>query len=125
MSPITLFDSPLNVQRRMLLPGKAVAQLSRIVDSKLVRRDRIDVKFACGDFITDWLPVEMRDFLHFGHFLFAVRTAMDNRRLVKCSIDRDRLRESWEPRCAVVERTLCSIADDCEPRQADEGSGQL
>ena len=125
MSPIALLDSPLNVRRRMLLPGKAVAPLSRILDSKLVGHDRIDVRFGCGDFITDWLSVEMRDFLHFGHFLFAVRTAMDDHRLVKCSIDRDRLRESWEPRCAVFERTLCSIADDCETRPGDEGSNQL
>jgi hypothetical protein len=125
MSPITLLDSPLNAQRRMLLPARAVAPLTRIVDSKLVGRDRIDVKFACGDFITDWLPVEMRDFLHFGQFLFAVRTAMDNRRLAKCSIDHDRLRESWEPRCAVVERTLCSIPDDYEPCPGNEGSDQL
>ena len=107
----------LSVQRSRSLAGKAMAPLTRIVDSKLAGRDRIAVKFAYGDAETDWLPVEMRDFLHFGHFLFSLRTAMDNHRLVRCSIDCDRLRESWKPRCAVVERTLCSIADDGEPRQ--------
>src|SRR5580704_15736176 len=104
MSPITLLEPSLNVHRRMLFAGSAIAPLSRIVDSKMAGCDRIDVKFGCGELVTDWLPVEMRDFLHFGHFLFVVRTAMGNRRLVMCNIDHDRLRESWEPRCAVVER---------------------
>ena len=120
MSSTTLLEAPLNVERPIHVAGKSIAPLTRIVDSKLAGIDRIHVKFAYGDLVTDWLSVEMRDFLHFGHFLLAMQIAMDNHRLVKCSIDRDRLRESWEPRCAVVERTLCSIVDDYEPRGRSE-----
>jgi hypothetical protein len=94
--------------------GKAAAILTSIVDTKLVGRERIDVKFIYGEFVTDWLPMNVRDFLHFGHFVLALRTAMDSRLLAKCKIDHERLRNSWEPRSALVEWKLCSPTSDCD-----------
>jgi hypothetical protein len=94
--------------------GQAAAILTGIVDTKLVGRDRIDVKFIYGESITDWLPMNVHDFLHFGHFVLALRTAMDDGLLAKSKIDHDRLRNSWEPRSALVEWKLCSPTSDCD-----------
>ncbi len=78
-----------------------------ISEAKLVGPDRIDVKLIDGNTVTESLPMPLRDFLHFGHFLFALRQAMSQGRLAASKIDRGRMRESWEPRRDVLERKLC------------------
>ena len=82
-----------------------------ISEAKLVGPDRIDVKLIDGNTVTESLPMPLRDFLHFGHFLFALRLAMNQGLLVSCRIDRGRMRESWEPRRDVLERKLCDHID--------------
>jgi hypothetical protein len=93
--------------------GESAATLTAISDTKLVGRDRIDVKFSRGDSVTDAVPMNVHDFLHFGHFVLALRTAMDNGLVAESKIDHDRLRASWEPRSALVEWKLCSRTSDC------------
>ena len=81
--------------------------LTGISEATLVTIDRIDVKLIDGSQVTDSLPMTLRDFLHFGQFLVALRTAMQQGQLPESKIDRGRLRESWEPRRDVLERKLC------------------
>jgi hypothetical protein len=83
--------------------------LTGISEAKLVAPDRIDVKLIDGMTVTGSLAMPLRDFLHFGHFLLALRHAMNQGQLVKREIDRGRLRESWQPRCDVLERKLCHL----------------
>jgi hypothetical protein len=78
-----------------------------ISEAKLVGLDCVAVKLIDGNSVTETLPVTLRDFLHFGHFLVALRTAMHEGRLPDRKIDRGRLRESWEPRHELLERKLC------------------
>ncbi len=85
-----------------------------ISEAKLVGPDRIDVRLFDGLVVTETLPMALRDFLHFGHFLVALRAAMNDGRLPDRRIDRGRLRESWEPRRDVLERKLCD-----QPRDGD------
>jgi hypothetical protein len=80
-----------------------------ISEAKFVAPDRIDVKLIDGTTVTETLAMPLRDFLHFGHFLFAVREAMNQGRLARRMIDRARMRESWEPRRDVLERKLCDV----------------
>jgi hypothetical protein len=84
--------------------------LTGISEAKLTSQDRIDIKLYDGYSVTEPLSVKMRDFLHFGYFLLALRTAMDRGLLASHKIDHDRLRESWEPRRAVLELKLCNHA---------------
>jgi len=86
---------------------KGTAMVTGISEAKLVGVDEIDVRLIDGSSVTDMLPMSLRDFLHFGHFLLALRNAMQNGRLPDRRIDRGRLRESWEPRRDVLERKLC------------------
>jgi hypothetical protein len=81
--------------------------LTGISEATLVSIDRIDVKLIDGNQVSDALPMTLRDFLHFGQFLVALRQAMIEGRLAEGRIDRGRLRESWEPRRDVLERKLC------------------
>jgi hypothetical protein len=80
-----------------------------ISEAKLVAHDRIDVKLIDGVTVTEAFAVPVRDFLHFGHFLLALRQAMNQGLLAKREIDRGRMRESWQPRCDVLERKLCHL----------------
>ena len=82
-----------------------------ISEAKLIGPDRIDVKLIDGNTVTDSLPMPLRDFLHFGHFLFALRQAMNQGLLANSRIDRGRIRESWEPRRDVLERKLCDTIE--------------
>jgi len=75
--------------------------------AQLVAIDRIEVQLIDGHEVSASLPMAVRDFLHFGHFLLAIRTAMTDGRLADRKIDRARLRESWDPRREVLERKLC------------------
>ena len=86
-----------------------------ISEAKLTSRDQIDVRLDDGYSVTASLPVAVRDFLHFGYFLLALRTAMDHGQLASHQIDHDRLRESWEPRRAVLELKLCNHAPQLDP----------
>jgi hypothetical protein len=90
---------------------KGTAMVTGISEAKLVAPDRIDVKLIDGNTVTESLPMPLRDFLHFGHFLYALRMAMNQGLLVSCKIDRGRMRESWEPRRDVLERKLCDHID--------------
>jgi hypothetical protein len=87
--------------------------ITGISEAKWVGPDQIDVKLIEGNSETETLPMTLRDFLHFGHFLVALRAAMNEGRLVDDRIDRGRLRESWDPRREVLERKLCD-----QPRDA-------
>jgi hypothetical protein len=80
-----------------------------ISEAKLAGPDRIDVKLIDGTTVTTTLSMPLRDFLHFGHFLLALRHAMNDGLLPKRIIDRGRMRESWEPRRDVLERKLCDF----------------
>ena len=81
--------------------------VTAISEAILVGPDQINVKLIDGSQSTASIPMALRDFLHFGHFLVAVRTAMNEGRLPDLKIDRGHLRESWEPRRDVLERKLC------------------
>jgi hypothetical protein len=81
--------------------------LTGISETTLVGLDRIDIKLIDGSSVTESLAISLRDFLYFGHFLLALRTAMHEGRLADAKIDRGRLRESWEPRRDILERKLC------------------
>ncbi len=78
-----------------------------IFEAKLVAFDRIDVRLTDGNAASEVVGVSLRDFLDFGHFLVALRMAMNEGRLREDRIDRGRLRESWEPRRELLERKLC------------------
>jgi hypothetical protein len=78
-----------------------------ISEAILAGPDRIDVKLIDGSVVAGSLPMALRDFLDFGHFLCALRQAMIQGQLVDRKIDRGRLRESWEPRRDILERKLC------------------
>ncbi|HEV3136676.1 MAG TPA: hypothetical protein VGZ26_02210 [Pirellulales bacterium] len=90
------------------LDVKGIAMMTGISEAKLTGPDRIDVKLYDGYTVTESLPVTIRDFLHFGYFLLALRSAMDGGMLASHKIDHDRLRESWEPRREVLEMKLCN-----------------
>ncbi len=80
-----------------------------ISEAKFVAPDQIELRLIDGMTITPCLAMPLRDFLHFGHFLFALREAMNTGQLPKRMIDRGRMRESWEPRRDVLERKLCDL----------------
>jgi hypothetical protein len=82
--------------------------MTGISEAKLTSRDQVDVRLDDGYSVTESLSVTVRDFLHFGYFLLALRTAMDRGLLANHQIDHDRLRESWEPRREVLELKLCN-----------------
>jgi hypothetical protein len=86
--------------------------ITGISEAKWVGPDQIDVKLIEGTSETETLPMTLRDFLHFGHFLVALRTAMHEGRLADGRIDRSRMRESWDPRREVLERKLCDQPRD-------------
>jgi hypothetical protein len=69
------------------------------------------VRFVDGAVETPALAVELRDFLHFGAFLLAIREAMKQSLLSVSRIDRARLRDSWEPRREILERRICDLAE--------------
>ncbi|HEX3726929.1 MAG TPA: hypothetical protein VHV08_11830 [Pirellulales bacterium] len=83
-----------------------------IFEAKFTGPDRIDVKLVAGKVVTPTLSVSLRDFLHFGHFLVALRAAMNDGHLPDYRIDRARLRESWDPRRDILERKLCDSFSD-------------
>jgi hypothetical protein len=85
------------------------AMVTGISEAKLVGPNQIDVRLIDGTTVTGSLAMSLRDFLHFGHFLLAVRDAMNLGSLPKRMIDRGRMRESWEPRRDVLERKLCDL----------------
>jgi hypothetical protein len=88
--------------------------ITAILEAQLTGPDRIEVKLLDGASATDALSMTLRDFLHFGHFLVAVRAAMNEGRLASRRVDRHRLRESWEPRRDVLERKLCDTFEHSE-----------
>ena len=61
--------------------------ITGISEAKLVGPDRIDVRLFDGLVVTETLPMALRDFLHFGHFLVALRAAMNDGRLPDRRID--------------------------------------
>ena len=83
--------------------------ITGIFEARLAGPDRIDLKLIDGATVTESLAMSLRDFLHFGHFLVALRHAMLQGQLATARIDRGRLRESWEPRRDVLERKLCDL----------------
>ncbi len=89
------------------MEGKATAMLTGISEATLSGPDQIDVKLIDGSAVTESLAMTLRDFLYFGHFLVALRAAMNEGKLPDRRIDRGRLRESWEPRRDILERKLC------------------
>ena len=80
-----------------------------ISEAKLVGLDQIDVKLIDGHSITKALPMLLRDFLDFGHFLVAIRMAMTDGRLPNCRIDRGRVAESWGAAAVMCSNASCAI----------------
>ncbi len=107
MTPIKVYDELPAFERRTPPVTRERAALTGIVCTKRIGSDAIEVSLAFGDARIATLRVGLRDFLHFGYFLLAIRTAMEAGTMVDATIDRGRLRESWEPRCAVLESSLC------------------
>ncbi len=114
MIQVNLLAYPETATKSSRHVGVMAAALTGIADTKLAGRDRIEVRFIYGELVTDWLPIQVRDFLHFGHFILALRIAMDDGSLAASKIDYDHLRQSWEPRCDLVERKLCNLTSDCD-----------
>jgi hypothetical protein len=88
--------------------------ITGVFEAQLTGPDQINVRLLDVTSVTDTLPMTLRDFLHFGHFLVALRAAMNEGRLANRRIDRARLRESWEPRRDVLERKLCDTFEHSE-----------
>jgi hypothetical protein len=107
MVPFKVYDELPAFERRAPRITRECAALTGMVCTKRIGRDVIEVALAVGDARIATLRVALRDFLHFGYFLLAIRTAMEAGTMVDAAIDRARLRESWEPRCAVLESSLC------------------
>ena len=99
---VDLLTSDAAVRRAHVPPFHLIG----IFDTRLVGRNEIEVRFMDGTRVTEPLTVNVRDFLHFGHFLLAVREAIDGGRLAATAFDRHRLRESWEPRGFARGKTL-------------------